>query len=982
MKHSYLLLSFLLLTLLPTRAAQRLHAVVYAPTDEKEVTESIRRYFRSYTTPGYKPYTPNGTDSIRIEAAAESIHIYANESFSSQLLSPSDIEEIYTELRRLLPAPYSRYELTIHAYKGGTIEDLVPNLWREHDADKSRLWQKNISQGQPWVKNLSRPSAAPQGLEGSHLMIAPSHGRYFKFGKWQWQRPRLFCTTEDLFTQSFVFPLLIPMLENAGAVVCSPRERDPQTIELVLDNDRATDMGSYEEQTEASTRWKTVTEPAGFALPAGNLTDSLQPFQAGTARCVASTQGNRATARAVWTPRFPTAGRYAVYVSYVSLPRSTDAAHYTVVHRGIHTDFHVNQQIGGGTWVYLGTFDFEAGQSGRNCLLLDNTGEKQTVVSADAVRFGGGIGRTERAEAGTSGLPRGLEGARYHAQWSGLPDSLYCTEDGTNDYNDDIRARSHLLNYLSGGSPYVPDTTGLGVPFEASVALHSDAGVRRDRTVYGSMAICTTRDADGSEYYRSGMSRYAASDLSRLLLNGLSRDLSAATSGIWTHREAWNRNYGETRTPCVPAAIVEMLSHQNYRDMVYGHDPLFKFHLARSVYKSLLRFVSGQHQRKTIVVQPLPVEQVSVLFTGKKGEVRLSWKARTDSLEPTARPDRYILYTKTDDNDFDNGQVVHSDYVLLTLEPDKRYAFRIAAANNGGCSLPSETVVARYASGEAARILIVNAFDRLSGPARIETADSLGFDLEADLGVPYLYTNAFVGYQQNFSPEAAGREGTDGLGYSDEELMGKVIAGNTFDYSDTHGRAIAAAGPYSYCTVSHKALALVRPQRAVYAATDWIAGLQRDVTYNSLPCKTFDEASRRWLEQYVESGGALLVSGAYLGTDMQQPDEQHFLHTTLHCRLQGQHLSHANDSLRGLNLSLPLVRAYNSRHYAAPRCDVLEPVGPAAFTAFRYADDRSAGIACSQGSRHTIVCGFPWECLEGEDIRCQSMKALLRFLLP
>ena len=49
--------------------------------------------------------------------------------------------------------------------------------------------------------------------------------------------PRLFCTTEDLFTQSFVLPYVIPMLENAGAVVYTPRERDTQKNEIIVDND-------------------------------------------------------------------------------------------------------------------------------------------------------------------------------------------------------------------------------------------------------------------------------------------------------------------------------------------------------------------------------------------------------------------------------------------------------------------------------------------------------------------------------------------------------------------------------------------------------------------------------------------------------------------------------------------------------------------------------------------------------------------------
>ena len=36
----------------------------------------------------------------------------------------------------------------------------------------------------------------------------------------------------------------------------------------------------------------------------------------------------------------------------------------------------------------------------------------------------------------TSGLPRRLEGARYYAQWAGLPDSLYRHRDETSDYTE------------------------------------------------------------------------------------------------------------------------------------------------------------------------------------------------------------------------------------------------------------------------------------------------------------------------------------------------------------------------------------------------------------------------------------------------------------------------------------------------------------------------------------------------------------------
>jgi hypothetical protein len=60
-----------------------------------------------------------------------------------------------------------------------------------------------------------------------------------------------------------------------------------------------------------------------------------------------------------------------------------------------------------------------------------------------------------------SGLPRYLEGARYSAQWAGMPYSIYGDEKRANDYADDINTRSRMVNYLSGGSVYNPKEKGL-----------------------------------------------------------------------------------------------------------------------------------------------------------------------------------------------------------------------------------------------------------------------------------------------------------------------------------------------------------------------------------------------------------------------------------------------------------------------------------------------------------------------------------------
>ena len=80
--------------------------------------------------------------------------------------------------------------------------------------------------GLPWVENISKPVNITNGLKNKHLSIWASHGRFYDQGKgtWRWQRPNMFCTNEDLFTQTIVVPYLIPMLEKAGAVVFTSQD--------------------------------------------------------------------------------------------------------------------------------------------------------------------------------------------------------------------------------------------------------------------------------------------------------------------------------------------------------------------------------------------------------------------------------------------------------------------------------------------------------------------------------------------------------------------------------------------------------------------------------------------------------------------------------------------------------------------------------------------------------------------------------------
>ncbi len=962
---------------------------------DKQLRETVAGFFRNYSVPGYSHYGTMKADSVRVDKKSRTLSVYANLPFYSQPLTPERVKAIHRNLNAVLPKAYKSYRLTVFGNNRLPLDSLVPNFLRK-EKDISRLWGDTDFNGNPWVSNISKPYDISRGLSGRHFMLWPSHGYYNKFGVWKWQRPYLFCTTEDLLSQSFVLPFLLPMLENAGAMVALPRERDTQTAEAVVDNDAPKRQGSYAEVSRDEHIWTTAPN-AAFAHPDGTLTDSIQPFRLGTARLAPTTTHKSRHTTATWTPRLPRAGRYAVYVSYPSHPNNVSDALYTVYHRGGRTQFRVNQQMGGGTWVYLGTFSFDEGENKSGRVVLSNHSNHRGVVGADAVRFGGGMGQTERYGVGTSGMPRHLEAARYHAQWSGMADTLFSTTDDGNDYTDDLRSRSYMLNELAGGSPYLPHTVGRRVPLELSLALHTDAGVRSGGRIYGSLAIFTSTKRDSVRHYPSGLSRAASADLGAMLLDGLTADLPATFGIPWTRRELWDRNYSETRTPDVPSCILELLSHQNFTDMKFAHDPIFKFHAMRSVYKSMLRYSAFTHGDKERVVQPLPPSCFSALLTADGTGAELSWTPTADPLTPSAQPTAYVVYTKQEGKDFDNGRLVKGrTAITLPIEEGRQYSFRVTAVNHGGESFPSEELSVYKAPGNAPRVLIINGFRRLSGPARVETADSLGFDLRRDIGVPYLRTTAFCGAQRNFQAAAAGGEGPESLGFSSAKLEGKTVAGNTFDYPTLHGEAIAAAQRWSFASCSRDAAVSGAVPIYRYAAIDYIAGLERDAPHNIRPFKTFSPEVRQLLSDYLRHGGRLFVSGAYIASDMQRSAaEQRFISDTLKYRFAGTDTvptaligtdsisagERFDNSVQGLNMRIPISRTLNAERYVAQSPDVILPASSQAFSAFIYGSGQGAGVAYRGADYRVIATAFPFECIESEEQRAHVMSSLLHFLL-
>ena len=595
-------------------------------------------------------------------------------------------------------------------------------------------------------------------------------------------------------------------------------------------------------------------------------------------------------------------------------------------------------------------------------------------MTADAVRFGGGMGNIERGGQ-LSGLPRCLEGSRYMTQWSGAPYSVVSASGGKNDYNDDINSRSLMTNWLAGGSCFVPNSDGLKVPIELSLAVHSDAGAK-DNDIVGSLAICTT-DNQGTTVYPSGLPRTDSRDFAQTMLDNLDSDIRRSY-GTWNKRSLYDRNYSESRRPDMTSAILETMSHQNFTDMKFGLDPNFRFTVARSIYKTILRHVASAHGTKATVA-PLQPRNFSIEMKSKNKAV-LKWEPTADTSEPTAKPTSYIVYMATGTSGFDNGTQTKKTQMKIKLEPGVLYRFKVSACNNGGESFTTEELAALYQKDAKGTILIVNGFDRLAPPAIKDDGMSQGFDLDADFGLTLGATAGWCGRQINYNRQGIGKEGPDALGYSGNELAGYFVPGNDFNYVTDHARAIQSARQYSIVSCSAKALESGEMKLRKYSCIDLLLGLQKQDFTQLRNFKAITPRMQQQLSNYLRQNGALLVSGSYVGCDMRSGSDQVFLQQSLRAVWGGSDQNGVDNSVSGLGTTFNFYRTLNEKHYFASSPDVLMPVD-GAFCAMRYSDGREAAVAYRGSDCRTFVMGFPFECITDSKAKGAIMRGIMSFLI-
>lgn len=707
--------------------------------------------------------------------------------------------------------------------------------WPEPPAGEQRATPRKQVSG-PMASTTRQPRGA---LAGRIVFAGAGHGWAWSGSAWGLGRPQLLSMNED-YGNLDQMTLFAHYCFNAGATVVPMRPIGHQTNEVVLDNTSP--------QVTFSGTW-TDSSGAVFYGAAGAV-----PYRF-------SAVAQEETATATYAPSIPVAGFYPVY-AWAAAGGNRVSQLYRVHHSGGQSQVRVPHRMVGNGWVYLGTYHFTAGSNAPTAAVvvsnLAETAGEAGVVIADAIRFGNGMGDVDRG-SGVSGYPREEEAARYWIQRSlgpGQSSTIYDSP-GSTDYDDNVGAPIRMaveMNREAEGNMYR----------RVYVSFHSNAGGGRGvMGLYNDPALSpnVARNSNTPNQRR----------LAQLLGTEVNNDLSSLGGLLetpWHNRGsdvifarsdyAFGEINNNTVSNAFDATIVEAAFHDNDADSRLMRDPKVRNWVARAAYQGLVRYFN---QFDGVPANFLPEPPFNVSATNTGHSIAVSWNSPLNQAG-SGTPTEYVVYTSADGYGFGNPIVIPfgtNSVELLDFPPGSPVFFRVSAANAGGESMPSETVVCRRALQPlSSRILLVNGFNR--------------FDRTLNL-------------RQTLTRQAYRPPGHDGNSGTIERVLPR--SSNSFDYAVPHALAIAASGimmGFDSCQLQSATNGMV--PLADYDIVIWAAGNQ------STAGRTFHSASQERISAFLRTGGNLFVSGAEIAWDLDRPSgptaaDREFLRVWLRATLGG-----------------------------------------------------------------------------------------------
>ena len=539
--------------------------------------------------------------------------------------------------------------------------------------------------------------------------------------------------------------------------------------------------------------------------------------------------------------------------------------------------------------------------------MLENAGATVLMPRADL----------DQAQLGASGMPQWTEGARAWLVSQGADSTLWDLYEG-DEYKEDMKCRAMWVNSLENA----PDLC---------LAFHTDGlDSGDDSTIVGTLVIYTAHDDEGNTTLRNGRDRERVNrNLADWIQTQVTEDIRHIAPE-WTRRQLKEANYCETRVPVVPSIILELLSHKNLADMKYGLDPKFRFAASRAVYKGILRYLNGPET----TVQPMPVAELAIRADGM-----LQWKVPTDSIEPSARPTYYMVYSQADNGEWDVQQVTDT-HVRMDIQPGVRYTYYVVAGNEGGLSFPSPMVSASLRERqEAPTVLVVDGFNEVYGPEWFTDSTFAGI-VPGTYACEDAFSCAYIGQQWNYTrTDPWTNDDNCGWGACYRDHAGQLTVGNTHNYAALHGQVLRKIGiSYVSCTAGMVMI------DSSFTMVDYICGRNR------VPMNT---ECLQQIADYLDRGGRLLLSTDHFSA-IDPVWAKRYLHTSYYAA-QAPHSRRINGTRHRL---YHLLLEPNEEQLFTCHPEALKPLDDAVKMA-TYEDMR---VPAAVGYNHrTLVFGFPLE---------------------
>lgn len=517
--------------------------------------------------------------------------------------------------------------------------------------------------------------------------------------------------------------IMAEMLLNAGATVVPTRGLGIQELEVVVDNDdpTVTFTGTWSNSSSSNFYGTTGDVPYRFA----------------------STVTGTATATAVFNAStlITEAGQYPVYV-WTRTGNDRINQQYIIASPGGSVTRRINHRAVGSGWIYVGTYYFEPGQTASVTITnLEETGDTGSVVIADAVRFGNGMGDA-RVDGQASGHPRQEENGSYWlAESIGLGSGLA--------YSDSVSSPPRLATYMNNSGEGTNTT-------RAYLSFHSNAGGGRgaDGLFNATPTVANCGDpATANSFNTPNGVAY-----SQKLGTAVNTNMNALTSGSLAPNplaQTWGQTgagtnlfssacgggggfsaFGEINNSYfndeMAASLIEVAFHDSSLDADILRDPKGREALAMACLQATIDHFAAVSGSTTTAPPDRP--ENPAIESDNAGNLTLSWKAPvaggTYGVGGDA-PTGYIIQVSENGKNFTTLQTISGGATLSASVTasvplnDDRY-FRVAATNAGGVSFPSP-VVGAHRKTLKARALIVNGFDRYGTSLNYrQTEPSLG----------------------------------------------------------------------------------------------------------------------------------------------------------------------------------------------------------------------------------------------------------------